>query len=69
MKEQRMTWTKQTVEELLEKMPADLPPYCHVSSPRGYYDKEKYKRTAAADAKHAAQREYKDPSSIEKEKI
>jgi len=40
-----------------------------MSAPRGYYDKEKYKRTAAADAKNAAQREYKDPSSIEKEKI
>lgn len=69
MKERRMTWTKQTVEGFLEKMPADLGPYRQMSAPRGYYDKEKYKRTAAADAKHAAQREYKDPSSIEKEKI
>jgi len=69
MKERRMTWTKQTVEAFLEKMPADLRPYRQMSAPRGYYDKEKYKRTAAADAKNAAQREYKDPSSIEKEKI
>ena len=69
MKERRMTWTKQTVEGFLEKMAADLHPYRQMSASRGYYDKEKYKRTAAADAKHAAQREYKDPSSIEKEKI
>jgi len=69
MKEQRMTWTKQTVEEFLEKMPTDIRRYCHVPGHRGYYDKEKYKRTAAADIKHASQIEYKDPSSIEKEKI
>jgi len=69
MKERRMTWTKQTVEGFLEKVPADLRPYRQMSAPRGYYDKEKYKRTAAADIKHDTQREYKDPSSIEKEKI
>lgn len=62
-----MTRTKQTLEESLEKMPAYLRPYCHVSGPRGYYDKEKYKITAAADAKHAAQREHKDLSSFEKD--
>lgn len=57
-----------TLEEFLEKIPANLRPYYDASATHGYYDKEKYKRTAAADAKHVAQREYKDPSSIEKEK-
>ena len=33
-----------------------------------YYDAEKYKRTAAADIKHALQKEGQDPRSIEKEK-
>ena len=33
-----------------------------------YYDTEKYRRTAAADIKHAAQKEGKDPRSVEKEK-
>ena len=33
-----------------------------------YYDTEKYKRTAAADIKHALQKEGQDPRSIEKEK-
>jgi hypothetical protein len=56
MKEQRMTRTKQTLEEFLEKMPAYLRPYCHGSGPRGYYNKEKYKITAAADVKRAAQK-------------
>jgi len=34
-----------------------------------YYDTEKYKRTAAADIKHALQKEGQDPRSVEKEKI
>ena len=33
-----------------------------------YYDTEKYKRTAAADIKHALQKEGQDPRSVEKEK-
>jgi hypothetical protein len=33
-----------------------------------YYDTEKYKRTAAADIKHALQKEGQDPRSIKKEK-
>ena len=33
-----------------------------------YYDTEKYKRTAAADIKHALLKEGQDPRSVEKEK-
>ena len=33
-----------------------------------YYDTEKYKRTAAADIKHALQKEGQNPRSVEKEK-
>jgi hypothetical protein len=57
-----------TYEEFLQLISAEDRHY-YTKLNRGYYDKEKYKRTAAADAKHAAQREYKDLSSIEKEKI
>ena len=32
-----------------------------------YYDTEKYKRTAAADIKHALQKEGQNPRSVEKE--
>jgi hypothetical protein len=38
-----------------------------VKTIRKYYDTEKYKRTAAADIKHAAQTKDHNPRSVEKE--
>ena len=46
---------RKTYEEFLQSLPAADRQHYDGSKPRGYYDKEKYKRTAAADAKHAAQ--------------
>ncbi len=49
------------LEKFLEKVPAYLRPHYDGSAPRGYYDKEKYKRTAAADIKHTSLKEGQDP--------
>lgn len=57
-----------TYEEFLKSLPLGDRRHYDGSATRGYYDKEKYKRTAAADIKHAAQNEGQDPGSIEKEK-
>jgi hypothetical protein len=54
-----------TYEEFLQSISAEDRHY-YTNMSRGYYDKEKYKRTAAADIKHAAQKEDKDRRSIEK---
>jgi hypothetical protein len=43
-----------TYEEFLKSLSEEHRRY-YTSMSRGYYDKEKYKRTAAADIKHAAQ--------------
>ena len=56
-----------TYEEFLQSLSEEHRRY-YTSMSRGYYDKDKYKRTAAADIKHAAQKEDKDPRSVEKEK-
>ena len=49
-----------TYEEFLQAIsPEDRHYYNNLS--RGYYDKEKYKRTAAADIKHTSQKEGQGP--------
>ena len=49
-----------TYEEFLQSVSEeDRQYYANIS--RGYYDKEKYKRTAAADIKHTSQKEGQDP--------
>jgi hypothetical protein len=57
-----------TYEEFLQSISAEDRHY-YTNMSRGYYDKEKYKRTAKADIKHAAQADGKGPRSVEKEKI
>ncbi len=59
---------RKTYEEFLQSLPAADRQHYDGSATRGYYDKEKYRRTAAADIKHAAQKEDKDPRSVEKER-
>ena len=59
---------RKTYEEFLQSLPTGDRQHYDGSAARGYYDKEKYKRTAAADIKHAARKEGKDPRSVEKEK-
>ena len=60
--------TEKRLGKFIETAPPHLRQHFDGSGPRGYYDKEKYKRTAAADIKHAARKEGKDPRSVEKEK-
>jgi len=58
---------RKTYEEFLQSISAeDRHYYTNIS--RGYYDKEKYKRTAAADIKHTSPKEGQVPRSVEKEK-
>jgi hypothetical protein len=48
-----------TYEEFLQSISEeDRQYYANIS--RGYYDKAKYKRTAAADIKHTSQKEGQD---------
>ena len=49
-----------TYEEFLQSLSDEHRRY-YTSMSRGYYDKEKYRRTAAADNKHAAQTKEQDP--------
>ena len=49
-----------TYEEFLQFISAEDRHY-YTKLSRGYYDKEKYKRTAAADIKHTSQKEGQDP--------
>jgi hypothetical protein len=49
------------LEKFLEKVPTYLHPFYDGSAPRGYYDKEKYRRTAAADITHTSLKEGQDP--------
>jgi hypothetical protein len=48
--------TDNRLEKLLAKLPEHLRPDFDGSAARGYYDKEKCKKTAAADIMHAANR-------------
>ncbi len=48
--------TNDRLEKFLAKLPEHLRPYYDGSAARGYYDKEKYRKTAAADIMHAAKR-------------
>jgi hypothetical protein len=59
--------TEKRIGKLLETVSPHLRRHYDGSGPRVYYDKEKYKRTAAADIKHAAQKEDKDPPSVKKD--
>lgn len=47
--------TDNRLEKFLAKIPEYLRPSYDGSASRGYYDKNKYRRTAVADFKHAAQ--------------
>ena len=46
---------RKTYEEFLQSLPAADRRHYDGSATRGYYDKEKYRRTAAADIKHSLQ--------------
>ncbi len=48
-----------TYEEFLQSLSEEHRRY-YTTMSRGYYDKEKYKRTAAADIKHTSQKEDQD---------
>jgi hypothetical protein len=55
-----MTTKFKTYEEFLQSLSEEHRRY-YTTMSRGYYDKEKYKRTAAADIKHTSQKEDQDP--------
>jgi hypothetical protein len=55
-----MSTKHKTYEEFLQSISAEDRHY-YTNMSRGYYDKEKYKRTAAADIKHTSQKEDQDP--------
>jgi hypothetical protein len=54
-----------TYEEFLKSLSEEHRRY-YTSMSRGYYDKEKYKRTAAADIKHAAQIKEHTPPALKR---
>lgn len=55
-----MSTKGKTYEEFLQSISAEGRHY-YTNLSRGYYDKEKYKRTAAADIKYTSQKEDQDP--------
>ena len=51
---------RKTYEEFLQSISAEDRHY-YTNLSRGYYDKAKYRRTAAADINHTSQKEGQDP--------
>ena len=54
-----MSTKHKTYEEFRQSVSEEDRKY-YANLSRGYYDKEKYKRTAAADIKHTSQKEGQD---------
>jgi hypothetical protein len=56
-----MSTNHKTLEEFLRSLPEGDRQHYDGSALHGYYDKEKYRRTAAADLKHTSQQEGQYP--------